>query len=1022
MLFDRRFPAAAIVCIASALLPSGPAFAQAPAAPTRDQQLMQTAEQLSAEGKYAEAAAAYEEMVKQFPQMPSVPEANFRAGYAHYLAGNYDAALAAFKKVTDNKNLAQELAQIGELALSMIPQVLASQASKLPLNAPARKTALEEAVKQFDIYLGKYPASDEAESATYSKALALYQLSKYDLAIEALRGNLTKFAQSPTVQDSQYLLALTLATVASQSMAKATAADPVAEQQYDEGEKLLRDIITKNQNLALINEAQFQIGELLLARGGFMAGEDQKQKQAETYAKALDAYRSVATKDRVVAAQKARIAYFADLRTKAGTAGDKAGFAKYKRVVDKETEKLAAIEGRGDQTVSAKFKTGVIFFSQGKMDETRVLYTQLESLGVLEDPEEKKQALYFTTMSYAAQNLVDQAVEKYNAFQSAYKGDPIAENLQLLVGAMYLNPDSKVKDPNKAIEYFNEGIQIYPKGRNLGTLVLARAGAQIDLEKYDDAVKALQETLAANPSKDLAVDAEFYLATVYAKTGKLAEAVAGFKAVRDKYPTSPQAEQAHFQVGQLLSTLEPKAALPELQAFLSKYSKSPYVPAALMAFGKAEADSGQSDSALATFKKLATEYPKSDPAPFSFFERGKILANQQKFDECIAVMKEFTANYPDNAALYQAYDFTAQILVSQQKGADAIAAYDEFVAKRPTDPSTPEALLKLTALWKGYTDSQGIYLVIDEPKRIEWKKGIEKSTAAGEKLITEFPESPQVAQALNLLMETERLQVNVKLKTDAELETYFQNLAKKFADKPGTQAKVLFTLAGFIYGKDKAKALEQMAAVYKPDLKFAPEDLDLYGQALIDNKKIDDAIQVFEKLNADYPLPKTGPKGAPRELLEAQAIYLAGLGKALQEKGDPASKEKGAKLFAELEANYPWSSKMLEVNYGVAVSLREQGKNDDAMKRIFEVIKAQKATPELRAKSMMLLARIHEDEKRYEQAIDNFMKISVLYAGVPKIAAEGLWRGGQLLERQASGEIPMPTPPPKAAASPAPKK
>src|SRR5262249_43562009 len=104
--------------------------------------------------------------------------------------------------------------------------------------------------------------------------------------------------------------------------------------------------------------------------------------------------------------------------------------------------------------------------------------------------------------------------------------------------------------------------------------------------------------------------------------------------------------------------------------------------------------------------------------------------------------------------------------------------------------------------------------------------------------------------------------------------------------------------------------------------------------------------------------------------------------------------------------------------YGVALTLHDQSKDDDAMKRLFEVIKAQKATSELRAKSMLLLGKIHEANHRYEMAIDNYMKISVLYVGVPKIAAEGLWLGGQLLERQARGEIPMPTPTPKPAATP----
>ena len=107
----------------------------------------------------------------------------------------------------------------------------------------------------------------------------------------------------------------------------------------------------------------------------------------------------------------------------------------------------------------------------------------------------------------------------------------------------------------------------------------------------------------------------------------------------------------------------------------------------------------------------------------------------------------------------------AQILVSQSKGTEAIAAYEEFVTKRPKDErGTPDALLKLSALWKGYTESQGPYLAIGEDKRAEWNKGLQKSIAAAEQLVTNFPESQQVAKALNTLMEVQRLQQQVKIK------------------------------------------------------------------------------------------------------------------------------------------------------------------------------------------------------------------------------------------------------------------
>ena len=654
------------------------------------------------------------------------------------------------------------------------------------------------------------------------------------------------------------------------------------------------------------------------------------------------------------------------------SAADQALFKSLKRVIEKEQEKLAQFKERADDTVTAKIKCGQIFSQLGRNDESRMVMNFIDQGGLATEPEQKKLVLYYITRSYAAQNLAVKAEEKYNAFQAAHKGDPLAQDLPLLMGAMYLSEDPKLKDANKATKYFAEAAQLYPNTKAASDAVLMQAQAMIALKNFDEAMKVLNDTLAKNPAKELAVDAEFYRASIFAQTGKTAEAVAAYKKVRDSYGGTSQAEQAHFQVGQLLAGTDAKAAVGEMQGFVTKFPKSPLVPAAIFALGGAQNASGQKDAALATFKDLAAKYPKSDPAPYAYFERARILNANQKFDECMAVMREFIKGYPESDKLYLAYDFVAQIHTSQSKGAEAIATYEEFVGKRPKDPATATALLKLSTLWKAYTDAQGPYLAIDETKRAEWRKGVEKGTAAAERVLADFPDSPEVALALKSLLDVQKLQQQVKLKTEADVEKYFLDLAGKFSGKPGTKAKIVFTLAAYTFEKDKAKAVGQMASAYKPDLKFAPEDLDLYGLALIDGKKYDEAIAVYEKLAKDYPLSATGT--GPRDVQEAQAIALAGEGKAMQAKGDKAG---GGAKFAELEKLYGWSTKMIEVNYGVALDLHDKKQDDEAMKRLLDVIKKQTASAEMRAKSMLLLGRIHEDNRRYTEAIDNYVKISV---------------------------------------------
>jgi tetratricopeptide (TPR) repeat protein len=249
------------------------------------------------------------------------------------------------------------------------------------------------------------------------------------------------------------------------------------------------------------------------------------------------------------------------------------------------------------------------------------------------------------------------------------------------------------------------------------------------------------------------------------------------------------------------------------------------------------------------------------------------------------------------------------------------------------------------------------------------------------------------------------------------VEKYFQALADK-ATNPGTKSKILFTLASYSFQKDKAKAEKTMAGAYDPAQKYAPQDLDLYAMSLIEQKKYEEAGKVFDKLAKDYPIPDSVQGNPSREIQEAQAMVLFGRGKILQEQ---KKDEEAGKYFKELETKYAWSPKNLEGSYGIAAAEHEEKKYDDALKRLVTITKASTATAELRAKAMLLLARCLEDSGRPADAIDNYIRVEALYEGVPTVAAEALWRGASLMEKQGRGEIPMPTPPPRAAAKAAPK-
>lgn len=991
-------------------------YAQAPAAAPASldvQDATRALEHFNA-GDYAAAATLYEGIPVKYPSSPLIPEATFRLGYIHYLQGEYEKGIELLEKV---RTLPTAPKEIMELATLLVPQVSSAKANKLPPEDPARRESFEEAVRGFDTFIQTYAQSEEVESANYGKAVALLQLEQYEAAAAALRINLQRFAQSPSALDSQYLLALTLSALATVTNQKATATDTSADANYTEAEKLLNDIIAKRSDVALTNDARFQIGELNFARAGFATKDPERRKSLLN--RALESYRLVASRDLVLQAQKARIEQFKQLTVQAMRARDFAANKRYQRQTEKETEKLALLESREDQTLTAKLKSGEIFFQLGRADESRVVLNFIEKF--IEKPEIKTQVAYYRVMSYAIQNIdahgqnaqvATKLEETYQAFITAHPKSKIGENLAILVGSGFVE-----SEPEKAIKYFKESLEDYPEGRFRIEALTQQAAALAKLQRYDEALALYTETLAKNPGKDIAAAAEFGIASIHRETGKKDEAIASFKSIREKYSGTEQAEQAGFFIGQLLMEKgDLPGAISEFETFIKTFPKNASVPEAMFALAQAQLSAGKKEDALTTFKEIPGKFPDSRVAPYTFFQRAQVKQADQKLDEVIPIMRDFIKAYPESEELFQAYDYIAQIHAAESKGMDAVAVYEEFAKDRAQHPQAPAALRKVAALWKAYAESQGRYIALNDEQRAEWSKGLENSITTSERILNDYPESPEVALALQDVLEVQKLRRQAKLITDEDVEKYFQELATKFADRPATRSKVIFTLASFTYERDKNKAIEQMASVYDPSQKYAPSDLDLYGQALIQEGKLDEAMTVYEKLATDYPIPaNTEPTKAARDIQEAQSMALFGSGKVFQEQ---KKLEEAKQRFDQLEKLYAWSPKMQEANYGIALGLHQQKDYEEALKRLTQVTRSNTAPAPLRAHGMLLFGQIKEEQGDFQSAIDNYIKIASFYSGVPDAAAEGLWRGAQLLEKQGKGEIPMPKAPEKKAASP----
>ena len=962
-------------------------------APAQDspEQALAAANNIYNAGDYPAAVAAYEAFLRDYPTSTVLPSAQIQLAYSYFLAGENQKSLDLLKKLASGPPLPPELA---EMAAFLEPQVLSALAASLKADDPARQKTFADAVKKFGEFISKYPRAAELEAAFYGSALASFQAGDFAAAKNTLESAIQRFPNSPSIQESRNLLALVLATEGSQMLGKEDADQAAAFALYAQSAEILRDIIAKKTDLTLVNSARFQLGEILLNEAAF-APEERKPALLE---EAREAFRGVMPKKDILALQQQKVDAIPAQRRAALAARDNAELRRLDRQAERDRRKLAELQARPDQTVVALQKIGETYFQQARYDESRVVLAHAAPL--LESNEDKKRNLYFIAMTYALQNAADPAVARYDAFQRAHKGDPIAANLPVAMGNLFLtHPDPAVRNPEKAAQYFREAAELYPKSPFLGLSVVNEATARAQKGDFDGALKTYRDFLATNPPPEVGAVAQLGIGNVFKDQGKWDEAIAAYAELPQKFPGVAQVEEAEFWVA--VGTQQKgdnEASLPLIEAYVAKYPDTALTPNALYAKAGALLALQRNDEGIATLAEIAEKFPKSQPAPFTYFQRAQLAGAAAQADEVVRLMREFIAKYPEDDKIFFAYDSIGQTETNRGNIEAAVAAYEEFAGKYSAAPKAPEAMLKVTDLHRASAERLGRYGALGADEQNAWKVALASALASGEKMVTTHPDAPEVSLGLRSLLAAKKLELDAGL-TDANgVESYFQSFAAKLPD--GAKSKALFTRAAFIADSDPARGLTEMTAAYNPSLVYSPTDLDLYGLALLEGGKKDEAKAVFEKVAADYPNPEgQDPAQAPPSVQEAQAISLFGLGRVAQEQGDVAG---AGALFEKLKSLYPWSPKVLEANYGIAAAMREQGKADEAIALLTQIIRAPNAPNELRANSMLLGGYIMKDKGQRDAAIDYFIKISAFYDGVPDAASTGLWEGGQLLEQQVA--------------------
>jgi tetratricopeptide (TPR) repeat protein len=320
-----------------------------------------------------------------------------------------------------------------------------------------------------------------------------------------------------------------------------------------------------------------------------------------------------------------------------------------------------------------------------------------------------------------------------------------------------------------------------------------------------------------------------------------------------------------------------------------------------------------------------------------------------------------------------------------------------ILASESENAYAPAALQAKVSMWLKAAMALGAYSAITAEEKEQWSQYLSNCEQSAIELIERFPSSPEVPQALDDLIKMLRVKSEANQVTSEEANDYFKNLRKKF-ESPLAQARIYAAEAGLYFQKNQFNAaydtFKNLLNEY-PDASLGAEDWNRYATLLLTNKELDKAFSVFSKIQKEFPRDQRAMANATYGL---GATYLA-----------QGKMSKAIPYFEELKAKYPWSEKIMEAEFALAMGDEQSNLLDKALDRYRTVIMSTISTPELKAQAMLASGKILEKQnKLFPNPQTNDPNAESFYLqpdaffrdSTALISAEGLYLASQINIRQ----------------------
>jgi|GEM_PF-2032960 len=781
----------------------------------------------------------------------------------------------------------------------------------------------EKAIQAFQAFEKKFPFSTGLPHSWYYRAWCLFNLKRYDEAINVLNKLLLTYPESTIAPEAQIKLAECYrekkeyknAIQLYQKFQRDNPKSPFLPQSII-GEAWVRykskDVEGAKQVLARVF-SEFRHNAQAMLDATFLMGQilTDEKKFAEARA-LLHRIAEQSNNPRATEALFSQAESFYEAK-------DYANAIKYFKRVQSNTALLANISAQIEQLMAQRaelLRTG---------GDVGMIQTQIQQLHTLANQISKREdlravALFRIANCYQEMKRPEEASVVYRTLLEKYPNHKLVEfSLYGLIQA--LTESKRLAEANVFNEEFKKRFPDSIVGKAADFM---QAISVFSTGNFEDALQRLEKFITTSKDKDMIESAEFYIAACYYGMAKypkaeelfnaflkkypntklkpdvlfrlsrcsfeqaqrsekpedakkfLSNAIQYFEQIRSNFPKYEELAQVTFQLGYLYSYYaahnEPSAYDKAVAAFASFIERWPgktdsqgrlLAPEAYYQMARAQLAAKHYDKAIEAYQALVEKYPDNDLAPYAAMEAGSAWFDAKKPEEGLAALRAYTEKYPTHIKVGDVL-FAIGSQLEAKSPDEAIKVFKDLINR------TANAEDKLRETWLAPS--------IEAQRRIvnllEKTGDIKSAVAECEAFLEKFASEPVAVR--EIFARLSALYRKAKLVKEGYAE--FEKLAQRYAQNPSFRiaaatSVIELALTEKDYERATAAALKLMEDPEKE--RFPALTYLALGNAFLKASKFELARNAFQKTLTLYPNDKN-----------AVSLANLGLGQALLELKD----------------------------------------------------------------------------------------------------------------------------------------